>query len=104
MTMNETSGDWESADEEGTTGLRRRAVLKGLAALGVGSLSFRRALALQAAQSARVTPEMVKQAEWISGIEFSDEERASIARSMDQSLRSFEALRKVDVGYDMPPA
>jgi Asp-tRNA(Asn)/Glu-tRNA(Gln) amidotransferase A subunit family amidase len=104
MTIIETSDDWDSTDTEGSTRLRRRAVLKGLAALGVGSLPFRRALALQAAQSARVTPEMVKQAEWIAGIDFSDEERAGIARSLDQSLRSFEALRKVDVGYDVPPA
>jgi Asp-tRNA(Asn)/Glu-tRNA(Gln) amidotransferase A subunit family amidase len=106
MTMNDTENDWDadSAGGDGSGGLRRRAVLKGLAALGVGTLPFRRALAMQAAQSARVTPEMVKQAEWIAGITFSDEERASIARSMDQSLRAFEDLRRVDVGYDVPPA
>ena len=96
--------DRDSTGDDRPTGLRRRAVLKRLAALGVGSLPFRRALAMQAAQSARVTPEMVKQAEWIAGIDFSDEERTGIARSLDQSLRSFEALRKVDVGYDVAPA
>jgi Asp-tRNA(Asn)/Glu-tRNA(Gln) amidotransferase A subunit family amidase len=104
MTTNDTSGDWDSSGEENSIDLRRRAILKGLAALGVGTFPFRRAMAVQAAQSARVTPEMVKQAEWIAGIDFSDEERAGIARSLDQSLRSFEDLRKVDVGYDLPPA
>ena len=51
-----------------------------------------------------VTPEMIKQAEWIAGITFSDAERAGVARSLDRSLRSFDELRKVDVGYDVPPA
>jgi Asp-tRNA(Asn)/Glu-tRNA(Gln) amidotransferase A subunit family amidase len=106
MTINEIGDDrdWQSTDDEGSAGLRRRAVLKGLAAMGVGSLPFRRAMAMQAAQAARVTPEMVKNAEWIAGIDFSDEERAGIARSLDQSVRGFEELRKVDVAYDVPPA
>jgi Asp-tRNA(Asn)/Glu-tRNA(Gln) amidotransferase A subunit family amidase len=118
MTTTDTWGDWDrdatDGDEDGagapdagdaeSTGLRRRAVLKGLAVLGAGTLTFRRALAAQAAESARVTPEMIKQAEWIAGITFSDQERTGIARSLDQSLRSFEELRKVDVSYDVPPA
>src|SRR5262245_48530852 len=51
--------------------LRRRAALKALAAAGVGTATFRRALAAQAdkAQNARVTPEMIKQAEWIAGLD-----------------------------------
>jgi Asp-tRNA(Asn)/Glu-tRNA(Gln) amidotransferase A subunit family amidase len=85
-------------------GAKRRAVLKGLAVLGLGSLTFRRALAVQAAQSGTVTPEMIKQAEWIAGLDFTDNERTSAARSVEQSLRSFAALRKVEVGYDVPPA
>lgn len=82
----------------------RRTVLKALAALGVGTTTFRRALAVQAAPAGRVTTEMVKQAEWIAGITFSDEDRVTLAKSLDQSLRSFEELRQVDVGYDVPPA
>ncbi len=61
-------------------------------------------MAAQAAQASRVTPEMVKQAEWIAGVDFNDEERASVARSVEQSLRSFAELRAVDVGYDVAPA
>ena len=82
----------------------RRAVLKTLAALGVGTATFRRALAAQAEQAGAVTPEMVKQAEWIAGLDFTDEERQSTARSLQQSLANFKALRKVEVGYDVPPA
>jgi len=92
------------AGAEESVGLKRRAVLKTLAAVGAGTLAFRRALAAQAAPAGRVTPEMVEQAEWIAGITFNDKERADMARSLDESLQSFELLRKVDVGYDVAPA
>ena len=84
--------------------LCRRTLLKGLAALGVGTVTFRRALAAQAAQAGAITPEMIKQAEWIAGLDLTEEERTSTARSIARSLRSFAELRKVDVGYDVPPA
>ncbi|MFI5459243.1 MAG: amidase [Isosphaerales bacterium] len=82
----------------------RRTILKCLAGLGVGTVTFRRALAAQAVQAGTVTPEMIKQAEWIAGLELTEEERASTARSVVRSLRSFADLRKVDVGFDVPPA
>ena len=66
--------------------------------------TFRRALAAQAAQAGTVTPEMIKQAEWIAGLDLTEDERASTARTLTRSLRSFAELRKVDVGYDVPPA
>ena len=47
---------------------------------------------------------MIKQAEWIAGLDLTEEERASTARTIRRSLASFEELRKVDVGYDVPPA
>jgi hypothetical protein len=84
--------------------VRRRTMLKGLAALGVGTTTFRRALAAQAAQAGAVTPAMIKQAEWIAGLDLTEEECTSAARTITRSLRSFAELRKVDVGYDVPPA
>ncbi len=88
----------------GAEGLRRRTILKSLAVLGVGSSIFHRALAAQVARSASVTPEMIKQAEWIAGLELTEQERASTARSVERSLSSFGELRKVEVGYDVAPA
>ncbi len=83
----------------------RRLVLKGLGALGIGTVTFRRALAAQAVQNpGEVTPEMIKQAEWIAGLELTDDERARTVRTLTRSLRSFAELRKVEVGYDIPPA
>jgi Asp-tRNA(Asn)/Glu-tRNA(Gln) amidotransferase A subunit family amidase len=84
--------------------IRRRAILKGLAILGVGSPIFHRALAAQVAQTASVSPEMIKQAEWIAGLELTEQERTSTARSIQRSLSSFGELRKVEVGYDVAPS
>jgi Asp-tRNA(Asn)/Glu-tRNA(Gln) amidotransferase A subunit family amidase len=84
--------------------VRRRTMLKSLVALGVGTTTFRRALAAQAAQAGAVSAEMIKQAEWIAGLDLTEEERTSAARTITRSLRSFAELRKVDVGYDVPPA
>ncbi len=82
----------------------RRAILKGLAALGIGSSTFRRAVAAQAAQGAAITPEMIKQAEWIAGLELTDDERKATAGSIQRTLGSFDELRKVPMGYEVPPA
>ena len=91
-------------EDDGHLGPSRRAILKGLAVVGAGSLPFRRALAAQAAQVGAVTKEMIKQAEWIAGLELTEDERTRTARSVQQSLASFAELRKVDVGYDVAPA
>ncbi len=85
-------------------GLRRRTILQALVALGAGTATFRRALAAQSAVAERVTAEMIKQAEWIAGLELTDKERESAAKAVQESLGSFEKLRKVNVGYDVPPA
>ena len=90
--------------DDGHQSPSRRAILKGLAVVGAGSLTFRRALAAQAAQAGAVTKDMIKQAEWISGLELTEDERTRTARSVQQSLASFAELRKVDVGYDVAPA
>ena len=84
--------------------LGRRAVLKALGALGVGSEVFRRALAAQAQGAGKVSAEMIQQAEWIAGLELTDDERKETAAALSRSLGQFAALRKVDVAYDIPPA
>jgi Asp-tRNA(Asn)/Glu-tRNA(Gln) amidotransferase A subunit family amidase len=86
--------------------IRRRTVLKVLAALGIGTEPFRRALAAQADEAARgkVTAAMIAQAEWIAGLDLSDKEREETAGALQRSLEQFAALRRVEVGYDVPPA
>ncbi len=94
----------EMLEDEERTGLHRRTILKSLVGMGVGTVTFRRALAAQASHAGTVTPEMIKQAEWIAGLELTEAERTKTAQTVERSLRSYAELRKVDVGYDVPPA
>jgi Asp-tRNA(Asn)/Glu-tRNA(Gln) amidotransferase A subunit family amidase len=82
----------------------RRQLLGVLAGLSVGSLTFQRALAVQAEQAGKVTPEMIQQAEWIAGLKFDDDERKNLAGSLTQYLKDFEALRAVPLPNHIPPA
>jgi Asp-tRNA(Asn)/Glu-tRNA(Gln) amidotransferase A subunit family amidase len=84
--------------------ISRRRVLGVLAGLGIGTETWRRALAQQVAEQGAVTAEMLKAAEWISGVELSDEDRESTARALRGLLRNFAALREVKIGYDVTPA
>jgi Asp-tRNA(Asn)/Glu-tRNA(Gln) amidotransferase A subunit family amidase len=82
----------------------RRHLLKVLAALGVGSAVFRRALAADAEKAVTVTPVMVQQAEWIAGLKLADADRKSLASSLTRSLREFETMRAVKLPNHVPPA
>ena len=106
MTDNEVdaSGEENEFGSDQRSGVSRRAILAGLAGLGIGSALFRRALAAQAAGGATVSVEMVKQAQWIAGLELTDDERKETAENLKRTMGSIEALRKVPVGYDIPPA
>ena len=94
----------DRADEGIGLSLRRRSALKALGLLGVGTVSFRRALAAQAADAGKVTPEMIRQAEWIAGLELTEKEREGTAKEVQESLQWFQALRKVELGHDVAPA
>ncbi len=84
--------------------LTRRHVLATLGGLGLGTAAFHRALAWQAEQAGKVTPELIRQAEWIAGITLTDEERKAIAGTVERDQRRFESLRKVPLSNSIPPA
>jgi len=94
----------DSTVDQCDTRLDRRAVLASLAGLGVGTAVFHRALAQQVTTSRAVTPEMIQQAEWVAGLELAEEDRAAVAGRVQSALQRFEEMRKVEVGYDVPPA
>ncbi len=56
-------------------------------ALGIGSAVFRRALAAAGGRGGPVTPEMVQQAEWIAGLELTDDERKETAEGLKRTMR-----------------
>jgi len=92
--------DADSASRDVT----RRRLLGLLAGLGVGSALFQRAVAARAAEADGITPEMVAQAEWIAGIELSDDQRQSTLKSVVSVFRDVDALRKLPVLHQVPPA
>ena len=84
----------------------RRELFAAATALGIGSLTFRRALTAEtlAEQMGPVTAEMVKNAEWVAGIELTDEQRKQVAGAMTRELLNFAAMHKIDVPNSVPPA
>ncbi|MBM3978910.1 MAG: amidase [Planctomycetes bacterium] len=84
----------------------RRELLAAVAAVGVGSATFHRAVvAAGAAQpkGAAITEEMVKGAEWVAGIELTAEQRRAVAGTMTRTLQTVASLHKLDIGYAVAP-
>jgi Asp-tRNA(Asn)/Glu-tRNA(Gln) amidotransferase A subunit family amidase len=101
----DTRGDFspEQPVAEGAPPTRRR-LLQLLAGLGVGSAVFHRALAAAADNAPAVTADMVRQAEWIAGLQLSDDDRKALVGTLNQRQRQYEALRAVSLPNDVPPA
>jgi len=88
---------------ESASSFDRRRMLAMLAGAGVGSVVFHRAVAA-AAEQGNVTPEMIDQAAWVAGLELTDDERRQTASTVQRAVREMEAMRAIDIGYDVPPA
>src|SRR5262245_64238766 len=86
--------------------LERRRFLTYFAGTGVASTLFPGALwaIAQQQEQNRITKEMSQQAEQLAGLEFTDEERTAMVNGVNGNLRSFEALRAVDLPNSVPPA
>jgi Asp-tRNA(Asn)/Glu-tRNA(Gln) amidotransferase A subunit family amidase len=82
----------------------RRRALKVLAGLGIGSAVFQRTLAAQAAQRSEVTSEMIAQAEWVAGLQLTDDERRSMLGAINRTQAKFHNLRTVSLDNGVPPA
>jgi len=85
----------------------RREIMAAVAALGLGSATFEQAVAavaLQRPKGAAITAEMVANAEWVAGVTLTDEQRKAVAESLTRTQNQIAAVRKLDVGYDVPPA
>ncbi len=82
----------------------RRRLVTMLAGAGAGAAVFGRALSALAAGGSKVTAEMVKQAEWVSGVAFSDEERALMLEDLNETAEGIAALREVVLDNAVPPA
>jgi Asp-tRNA(Asn)/Glu-tRNA(Gln) amidotransferase A subunit family amidase/Asp-tRNA(Asn)/Glu-tRNA(Gln) amidotransferase C subunit len=82
----------------------RRRVLKALAGVGVGSLVFQRALAAQVVKDDGISAEMIEQAEWIAGLELSEQEREETAQGLRSIVSRINSLHKIELDILTPPA
>ena len=85
-------------------GMARREVLKVLGALGAGSAVFGRAVVALAQDQPRITTQTIQQAEWISGLKFTDQQRAMMARGVNRTLGQYDSLRKIEIDNGVVPA
>src|SRR5262245_56108129 len=82
----------------------RRDVLKLVGAAGIGSAVFGRALLALAAEAPKVTPEMIRDAEWISGIKLTDDQRKLMVEGMGQAAADFDKMRAIAIDNGIAPA
>jgi Asp-tRNA(Asn)/Glu-tRNA(Gln) amidotransferase A subunit family amidase len=85
----------------------RRELMAAVAALGIGTATFQRAVAavvVQQPQGVAITAEMVANAEWVAGITLTDSQRKAVATRLTGTQNQINAVRKLDIGYSVPPA
>ncbi len=82
----------------------RRQVLHRVSAAGVASAVFGRALAVLAAEKPSITEEMVRQAEWISGLDLTEDQRKQMATGLNDTLEGFARIREVPLDNSVSPA
>lgn len=82
----------------------RRRIVTLLAGAGAGAAVFGRALSALAAGTPKVTAEMVRQAEWISGVDLTEDERALMLEDLNETAEGIAALRELPLDNAVPPA
>lgn len=87
------------------TRLTRRAALSAVAATGIGTAAFDQAVGDEAEKkTAPLNADDIKQAEWIAGIELTEQQREQAAKTVARMQQKQKQLREHEVGYDTLPA
>ncbi|MGB2501343.1 MAG: hypothetical protein ACPIA2_16685, partial [Mariniblastus sp.] len=84
--------------------LNRRALLASIASTGIGTSLFQRSVAGAMVSSNEISIESIRQAEWITGVELTDDERNEILSSVSRTGEAMEQLRQVKLSYNTPMA
>lgn len=87
-----------------TAHLRRRDFLAYFSGLGLGGTLFPGVLWAESRAVPELTVETVARAAEVAGLEFTEEEREMMLEGLEGNLRSYEALREVDLPNEVPPA
>lgn len=82
----------------------RRQLFQTIAGLGIGSAVFQRALAADVEKAKTITVEMIRQAEWISGIKLTEADRKALVGRLNSLQANFETIRAIPLGNHVPPA
>lgn len=84
--------------------LNRRQMLTALTATGLGTGVFHRALVSLAENRTEIDVETIKKAEWITGLELSDEDRENLVGELKRTSQQLSALRNYKLDHSTPPA
>jgi len=82
----------------------RRQILKTLGLLGVGNVTFQRALAEEAAKATALTPQQIASAEWVAGITLTDEQRAMLTNRLETIREESKQIRALSIPLDTLPS
>lgn len=86
------------------TGLTRRAAISTAAAGALGAAAVPSVGDEPADKVDGLNAERIAESEWLAGIELTDEQRTSAAKSVKRMQRKQAQLRELEVGYDTLPA
>lgn len=84
--------------------LDRRQMLTLLTSTGIGTGVLHRAVATLAQDKDELNAELIRQAEWITGLELTDQERESLVGSVKQANSQLESLREFELDASVAPA
>ena len=85
--------------------INRRSLLSAVTALSIGSPVFHRAVVAAAQQDSdgRLTKESLAEAQWVSGLELSDEEQAAVLRAVNTNNQRLAPMRELAISELQSP-
>jgi Asp-tRNA(Asn)/Glu-tRNA(Gln) amidotransferase A subunit family amidase len=87
-----------------TDSLDRRRFMAAFSAMGLGGTLLPGVLWARAQEAPEITTAMVAEAEKVSGLEFTEEEREMMLRGLQRNRAAYEAIRNQSIPNGVPPA
>lgn len=85
-------------------GMNRRDFLSYFSGVGLSGTLLPGVLWARLQEGQEITADALAEAEKVSGLEFTDEEREAMVRGLNQNLQAYEALRAHPIPNEVPPA
>jgi Asp-tRNA(Asn)/Glu-tRNA(Gln) amidotransferase A subunit family amidase len=94
----------DSAGRKNTGGTSRRGFLTAVGGFGVAGPVFASTLWASAQESGEITRQTIIEAEKLAGLELTNSERDMLLEDIGDLLNSYEEVRKLNIGNEVPPA